>query len=1588
MILTTQPPLFLTIIAASTTLRLACAQAAAPESSAVLEPGGGCSLRTHDTAITCRGLDTTHLIQSLREIRKQVLDERRRIHNHSREHNDNTGDRSLLKDVVREVSYYKCVLPTLTQHTLFTPSRLDTVTIVSSGIREVNVGAFDDHAHTLVHLDLSYNLLTVVPEVTANLTRLEVLDLRHNQIAHLPKESVLSSLASLRQLHLDHNKLGQIASAQPEVGWRMFNLNEVRESLTYLSLAHNALTSLPELFTKPCLTLANLDLSYNNISEMEGGWLRNMARLHQLDLSNNLLQSVLPQHLSSSIIYINLAGNPWSCDCASRWLLHSGSHNTTTPTVTSPTCSSPLHLRHRKLTLLTESEVCRLHVPGGESQVVYVGDEVEGVLASKLGLLHLVNVTTLSQQALVVSWRVDAGFYSSYSSFSHPLSWAITIQDPQEDRRAARVVRMSLERFKEKRPDWMPSNSLFTEVLQGLEPEMQYTVCLSLVQYYYIYIHPDNCRHGTTSARIVPTTSALTEALASVPIGSMENYSVKTEGVSMVNEARQVTLSWTVTIFLNEFKIPAKQDTIMLRPLGWKITYRRFGEDNMTEVVLVSRGGEPVQNFTNHYSVKGLQPGTGYIFCLRSLSDEEVRTAVFSSSGEVHNINPQAQSQVFLAPKLSASATQGHTMQVDVDHLVHPTFNDEKTQLLSDISQRHFLSHEDLKSQRTNSASPSRGSTPLSQSQETGPMFLSKENNATLPSQGSIEVFPSQGSTTLLPSQGSTTLLPSQGSTTLLPSQGSTTLLPLQGSTTLLPSQGSTTLLPSQGSTTLLPSQGSTTLLPSQGSTTLLPSQGSTTLLPSQGSTTLLPSQGSTTLLPSQGSTTLLPSQGSTTLLPSQGSTTTFSVQGSHTGSPFKRPYSLTGHSKQELPNMLSPGRSSAVPLNIPSVPSLTQSRRPPRPQYGGHFVYTSTGERIVLPIPSFGPDSPFNIPSVVGPRVKMGPSGLPISSSSSPVARNSRQRFIYEFDGVPLEKTQQSYTYDFTTEAANTASSSKHQVQISETRHKRSNEENISTLYKVNVESGLMQYCQEIITPHEEDVIPLIAITSTVSSAMAVVLVVMLWWCCLRKCRYGKADLGGRPTYTARKTTGTTTSTPASVFPGNDQVLTGSVITEGNGDLKQARPLMKTSATSAGNITIDHENNKNLMKTERSSSLSSSFGYLTPLKMPSGLIRDPVQALINAQSSIITNPHFVGDHLQQHRDVQEFHPGYDIPPTSSHKPLFGYDYPHPVPVNPIGIYVDKNGRLENQNILPVPLPGRSVSKYKASSETGRYTDSYSQINLNIPLDQKKSFDQNKIIDLDRSPDSNKSLDYNYIIPENKDNMPIKSKGKLTEKTGFKLMRDDDCPESQVYNDHQFPSTEQFNHSAPDSDNAGVIFNDEDSRVSGKTTPAKFHLHIGDRKNISHQRLSRKEQGESPSIYTHTLTGCDKVDDYIPQQDVTSRDRNRDQARNSVPLDASRARTSLGEVVLTGGTLIEVPEGYVVPKPAHSVTTLVPDTQVQYYETTKTVSPPDPQTHIPGRRSSFPVNKGYADKGESKITHIITPELETNRIIIKTGSPV
>ncbi|KAJ8404354.1 hypothetical protein AAFF_G00341270 [Aldrovandia affinis] len=169
------------------------------------------------------------------------------------------------------------------------------------------------------------------PQALNSLSFLEKLDLSHNELPQLPPD-FSQSLSSLRVLRLDHNSLDRLGLRSLE---RLENLEKLDLShnrihtvelgalrglsrLRHLYLQGNRLEAVQEGVLTMLLGLEVLLLGHNNISRIETEALASLHSLSLLGLEGNRLRHLrfktfLNLHTPST--HLQLAGNPWSCDC-------------------------------------------------------------------------------------------------------------------------------------------------------------------------------------------------------------------------------------------------------------------------------------------------------------------------------------------------------------------------------------------------------------------------------------------------------------------------------------------------------------------------------------------------------------------------------------------------------------------------------------------------------------------------------------------------------------------------------------------------------------------------------------------------------------------------------------------------------------------------------------------------------------------------------------------------------------------------------------------------------------------------------------------------------------------------------------------------------------------------------------------------------------------------------------------------------------------------------------------------------------------------------------------------------------------------
>lgn len=147
-------------------------------------------------------------------------------------------------------------------------------------------------------IDLSYNNLSdIFNSVFQTLFSLRMLDLSHNSLETL-KPSTFGALPTLLELDLSYNQLRDIArSALTRLasmrnlivrGNNLETLFQLPISVSHLDLSNNQIQQLPPKFWPSMNSLLSLDLSYNLLGDnLVQGSFQNLLTLQKLNLNYN-----------------------------------------------------------------------------------------------------------------------------------------------------------------------------------------------------------------------------------------------------------------------------------------------------------------------------------------------------------------------------------------------------------------------------------------------------------------------------------------------------------------------------------------------------------------------------------------------------------------------------------------------------------------------------------------------------------------------------------------------------------------------------------------------------------------------------------------------------------------------------------------------------------------------------------------------------------------------------------------------------------------------------------------------------------------------------------------------------------------------------------------------------------------------------------------------------------------------------------------------------------------------------------------------------------------------------------------------------
>lgn len=254
------------------------------------------------------------------------------------------------------------------------PSNTNVLFVTGTNISRISVDSFPSLLDQLTDLHLDGNKLEVVDTMVFDkLPNLERLDLSNNSLQRFsdrafPYDNKLKEL-NLSRCFQNHSTV-DLSFLQAE------NLLQ----LTVLDLSNNDLVFLPDSIFTSLPSLVNLSLQNSSIVAIQNGTLK-VPPLQDLDLRDNSLRDLPTTTLSEFShkpgLHIQLAGNPWRCNCFIEDLLSWLKNSTQVTDVHNLTCRDPEELR-----LLSLLQV-------QHSQLKCLGD-MEGVLETSYVFLGLV----------------------------------------------------------------------------------------------------------------------------------------------------------------------------------------------------------------------------------------------------------------------------------------------------------------------------------------------------------------------------------------------------------------------------------------------------------------------------------------------------------------------------------------------------------------------------------------------------------------------------------------------------------------------------------------------------------------------------------------------------------------------------------------------------------------------------------------------------------------------------------------------------------------------------------------------------------------------------------------------------------------------------------------------------------------------------------------------------------------------------------------------------------------------------------------------------------------------------------------------
>ncbi|XP_061636014.1 leucine-rich repeat and immunoglobulin-like domain-containing nogo receptor-interacting protein 3a [Phyllopteryx taeniolatus] len=293
---------------------------------------------------------------------------------------------------------------------------LQALSLRGNQLKLIPMGAFS-HLSNLTSLDLSGNKLVILLDFTfQDLKSLRNLEVGDNDLVYISNKAFLG-LVALRELTIERCNLTSVSSQSlsylhnlATLRLRYLSISTLEDqnfrklgnlrgleidywpfleyitphslqglNLSWLSITHTNITSVPTSALRSLSHLTRLNLSFNPISVLESWSLRDLLRLKELHLVNTRLLTVQPYALGglrqirllnlstnnlvtleegafqsvNTLETLRLDGNPLACDCRLLWILQR--RKTLNFDGASPVCMTPVEVQGRALGAFSDS---------------------------------------------------------------------------------------------------------------------------------------------------------------------------------------------------------------------------------------------------------------------------------------------------------------------------------------------------------------------------------------------------------------------------------------------------------------------------------------------------------------------------------------------------------------------------------------------------------------------------------------------------------------------------------------------------------------------------------------------------------------------------------------------------------------------------------------------------------------------------------------------------------------------------------------------------------------------------------------------------------------------------------------------------------------------------------------------------------------------------------------------------------------------------------------------------------------------------------------------------------------------------------